>query len=79
MQIMRQTKKVKDSKKLTNYQKDKCEGCVYKYVDDWGSSTCDYFLLSGQRIKDSKNGKCLYKKLGEKKKVDVSLVKFQVK
>lgn len=59
---MGRNKKEKVPKKLTHHQKDECEGCVYKYVDDWWSSTCDYFLLSGQRRKDSKNGKCLWEK-----------------
>lgn len=74
---MKQNKKEKVSKKLTHYQKGECAGCVYRYRGEYGtSSTCDYFLISGKFRKDSKNGKCLCKKLGEKKKVGVSLVKF---
>ncbi len=68
--------KPKPPKNQTHYQKGECAGCVYRYRDGWRSSTCDYFLLSGKFRKDSKNGKCLCKKLGEKKKVGVSLVKF---
>lgn len=72
---MGRDKKEKVPKKLTHYQKGECTGCVYRYKDGFGTSTCDYFLLSGERRKDGKNGECLCKKLGKKKKIGVSLVK----